>query len=255
MQTFKLSIVTIHLNDFEGLRRTHDSLRKTLPSGTVEWLVIDGASEPDTGAQQAILDRVRDEAHQYLSGPDRGIYDAMNKGAAAASGEYLLFLNAGDRLHDQLVLADLYEDLQQKPDMLWGCYDEAGRAAPVQNIKPRSTRFLWWNMPSSHQAMLFRRSCLGAQPYNPDFRIAGDLDLVIRLIRDGATVHRSEQRICVADYSGASNTRTREANRELGIIRKRYFHIPLWASKLIAASRRLIGRIGAWGALRRAWKT
>lgn len=96
----KLSIITINRNNADGLRRTLESTFDAQP-GFNDWeqIVVDGAS---TDGSFAVLDKWKDDPHLgwHVSEPDKGIYNAMNKGAAHARGEYLLFLNSGDMLLD-----------------------------------------------------------------------------------------------------------------------------------------------------------
>ena len=85
------SIVTICWNAVEDLKRTSESVEKQIYRN-FEWIVIDGGSEDET------LDFIKDckEVSQWISEPDKGIYDAWNKGIKLSKGEYVLILNAGD---------------------------------------------------------------------------------------------------------------------------------------------------------------
>ena len=94
-----LTVITVHLDDFDGLLRTCQSLRTTLSTKNVEWIVIDGGSVTHSKEQNLASDLAKSCATHYLSEPDDGIYDAMNKGTQLASGAYVLYLNAGDELH------------------------------------------------------------------------------------------------------------------------------------------------------------
>ena len=116
-----LSIVTIHLNDFDGLRDTHRSLQRILTAQQVNWIVIDGESSIQTEDQKKCIDHVRSIAGYFLFEPDTGIYDAMNKGVRQASGDYILFLNAGDELHPDFDI-DMIKNLAAKTQtgMIWG---------------------------------------------------------------------------------------------------------------------------------------
>lgn len=91
----KLSIITINYNDIEGLRRTFYSVVNQ-SFKDFEYIVIDGGS--DDGSKEFLEDN-RLYFHYWVSEPDKGIYNAMNKGILAANGEYLLFLNSGDTFY------------------------------------------------------------------------------------------------------------------------------------------------------------
>lgn len=92
----KLSIITICFNNINGLKRTYDSVKNQTARQKFEWIVIDGAS--NDGTPQWLRDHDSEIDH-WVSEPDTGIFNAMNKGIKIASGEYLLFMNAGDPLN------------------------------------------------------------------------------------------------------------------------------------------------------------
>jgi glycosyltransferase involved in cell wall biosynthesis len=90
----KLSIITINYNNLEGLQRTVESVvNQTWQE--FEYIVIDGGS---TDGSADFIESQSETIDYWVSEPDKGIYNAMNKGIAKASGEYLLFLNSGDHL-------------------------------------------------------------------------------------------------------------------------------------------------------------
>lgn len=96
----KLSIITINYNNVAGLQKTIDSvLNQTWQE--FEYIVIDGGS---TDGSATYLASHNNELTYWVSEPDQGIYNAMNKGIAKATGEYLLFLNSGDHLYNEDVL-------------------------------------------------------------------------------------------------------------------------------------------------------
>ncbi len=96
----KLSIITINYNDASGLKKTMNSVMSQTFS-EFEYIVIDGNS---TDASVATIKSYKNDRLQWLSEPDSGIYNAMNKGIVRATGEYLLFLNSGDFLISNTVL-------------------------------------------------------------------------------------------------------------------------------------------------------
>jgi putative colanic acid biosynthesis glycosyltransferase len=174
-----VSVVTICLNDLAGLQATHGSLRRqTLPPA--QWLVMDGGSGDGTvewlrGVDWAPL--------AWLSEPDRGIYDAMNKGLARTTARYVLFLNSGDVLSSPDVLQAVEEALAASavpPPLLYGdCFE----VYPDGRAFLRRARPHFWvpiGMPTTHQAMYFRVDALG-QGFEADYRLSGDYEAVCRL--------------------------------------------------------------------------
>ncbi len=96
----KFSIITINYNNFEGLKRTVESVVNQTWKD-FEYIIIDGGS---TDGSVEYIETQRQYVDYWISEPDKGIYSAMNKGIAKATGEYLLFLNSGDEFYDAEVL-------------------------------------------------------------------------------------------------------------------------------------------------------
>ena len=106
----QLSIITINYNNLEGLKKTVASIiHQTWKE--FEYIVIDGGS---IDGSAAYIESQSDKIDYWVSEPDNGIYNAMNKGIAKATGEYLLFLNSGDDLTDLKALEENYTHLQEK---------------------------------------------------------------------------------------------------------------------------------------------
>lgn len=119
-----LSIITINLNNRTGLAGTLASVFAQRFSG-FEYIVIDGGS---TDGSRELVEQHADRIHYWVSEKDRGIYDAMNKGIAAAHGEYLIFLNSGDSFTDATTLERCMQHIAHDPaaDILYADYYEVG---------------------------------------------------------------------------------------------------------------------------------
>jgi len=250
-----ISIITVHLNDFSGLEQTCRSLQALRSRAGIQWVVIDGASSPADDGDREIFDLVRRSSDTFISEPDTGIYDAMNKGIGLAREPYLLFLNAGDRLHPDFSPARIFEEAAEtNPDMIWGSYDESGKNNRLANLQPKSKKWLWWGMPTSHQAILFRRDFLNPDRYDTSLKIAGDYDLVLKLLKKGAAIRTTTIPICVSDGMGVSNMQQDAALNEQMLVRKRYFGTSAVVNQSVSAAHRLIGGIGRVRFLRKLWK-
>ncbi|WP_455614050.1 glycosyltransferase [Bacteroides congonensis] len=113
-----ISIITVVLNNRVGLELTAASVVNQICFSNMEWIVIDGGST-DGGVD--VLKSYQDELTYWVSEPDGGIYEAMNKGLMHANGEYVLFLNAGDALCSADVMTHVLEDTRYgKVDYLSG---------------------------------------------------------------------------------------------------------------------------------------
>ena len=111
----KVSIVTINYNNANGLAKTLKSVLEQTYND-IDYIVIDGAS---TDGSKAILQEYGDRLSYWISEPDEGIYDAMNKGIDRATGDYLLFLNSGDTLYNNRVL-NHFVSLETQEDIVYG---------------------------------------------------------------------------------------------------------------------------------------
>lgn len=115
----KLSIITINYNDSQGLEKTIVSvINQTFRD--FQYIVIDGNS---TDGSREVLEKYDKYIDKWISEPDSGIYNAMNKGASFANGEYLLFLNSGDFLYNNYVLQRLFENEFDQDIVSCACCD------------------------------------------------------------------------------------------------------------------------------------
>lgn len=111
----KLSIITINYNNAEGLEKTIKSVISQ-SYNDFEYIVIDGGS---TDGSKEIIESYSDKISYWVSEPDKGIYNAMNKGINHAKGEYLLFMNSGDILNLDTNLKDIEKDLESGEDIIY----------------------------------------------------------------------------------------------------------------------------------------
>lgn len=152
----RLSIVTICYNNVEGLRET---LRSTLDAqysfDDFEQIVVDGGS---TDGTKEVLEEYKDRLAWYCSESDNGIYDAMNKGAAHARGEYLLFLNSGDILLEDMLVEAMDESFSEDlvySDILFLSGRKVTKSISPSMAEMTSGWFLFNSLP--HQATFIRR--------------------------------------------------------------------------------------------------
>lgn len=178
MSDFKqplLSIVTITRNNLSGLKLTLDSINtQRLPIdywSSVEWVVIDGASTDGTHEYIAGISCVAKKC--ILSEPDKGIFDAMNKGLYLASGRYVLFLNSGDVFADCNVISSTLPVLKGEYEIV------CGQVMTTSDGACLGLADLGKWLP--HQGVFISRALHLEFPYDVNFKIFGDLDLWMRL--------------------------------------------------------------------------
>jgi len=186
---FKLSIITVNYNNLEGLKKTVKSvLHQTWKE--FEYIVIDGGS---TDGSKDFIESQRDKIDYWVSEQDKGIYNAMNKGIKAASGEYLLFLNSGDVLIDNPNILNFCKEKLQEDIVAFDCFLEkenkvVGRRAHIE--KP--TLFYVIQYGFKHQSTFIKKSLfekLGL--YNEFYKIASDYEFWIRCFLDSSTTSKS----------------------------------------------------------------
>lgn len=194
----KFSIITCTYNASEVLQRTLDSVMSQT-WGQIEHIIVDGASKDSTMAMaEAYRRRSAEEETEHdiiiKSEPDRGLYDAMNKGLQLATGDYVVFLNAGDVLPTDETLENISNDVNERSDgrlpaVLYGdtnIIDNNGellrprRLAPPDDLSWRSFRH---GMLVCHQAFYVRTDIAKAEPYNLKYRFSADVDWCIRVMK------------------------------------------------------------------------
>lgn len=217
------SVVTITYNAAAVLRPTLDSvMMQDYPN--VEHLIIDGASTDETLAIAKAYRKQSDEAEnghvvKIQSEPDKGLYDAMNKGLRLATGDYIVFMNAGDRFPeadtlDKVMLAAVVGDGEERPAVLFGntdIIDDKGnflyhrRLSPPERLTWRSFRY---GMVVCHQAFYARTDIARSLPYDTTFRYSADVDWCIRVMKEGERQHLLLRNIhaVVANYMEEGQT-------------------------------------------------
>ncbi len=196
----KFSVITVTYNAAGVLEDTIQSVISQTYHH-VEYIIVDGAS---TDGTMAIVDRYRSRIHTVVSEPDKGLYDAMNKGMALATGDYLCFLNAGDCFHEDDTLQQMVHTLHgtELPDVMYGntaIVDAEGHFLRMRRLSPPDQ--LNWKsfrqgMLVCHQAFFAKRSL--AVPYNLTYRYSSDFDWCIRVMKKAQSFHYT--RLTVIDY-------------------------------------------------------
>lgn len=178
-----LSIVTITYNNLSGLHKTFDSLSSWLSERDnnhwFEWIVIDGGSKDGS---VEFLNRHNHLIDYWVSEPDKGVYNAMNKGIKASKGDYLWFLNAGDCKIESLSAEDLQGCLREGSKIIYGdIFEEdcnGNRHLLKQTDSLSVDHFIGGHL--SHQSMFISRELFSTTLYDESFRIAADHDFVIK---------------------------------------------------------------------------
>jgi len=205
----KFSIVTVCYNSVQTIEDTLRSVAaQTWPE--VEHILVDGGSNDGT---LAIVERYRESLSKVISEPDHGIYDAMNKGVHAATGDVIGFLNADDFYAHANVLGDVARLMTREHlDALFGDVEFFRPENPAVAVRRysssrfRPSRIAWGWMPA-HPASFFRREVFQkAGPFRTDYRIAGDFEFVVRAFGCKALRYRHLPEVLVRMRTGGIST-------------------------------------------------
>ena len=233
-----ITYVTVTYNAADVLQRTLDSvLAQDYPD--IVHLIIDGASTD--GTQEMVNDYIEcsndsGNGHriQLMSEPDKGIYDAMNKGLRSLDGDYVCFLNAGDFLPASDTVSRIAAAVAESaPAVLYGdtdIVDAEGRflhhrrLATPENLTWKSSRH---GMLVCHQAFYARTDFAIATPYDQQYRYSADVDWCIRIMKaaDKEKVPLQNLHMVVANYTEVCQTTLhhRESLKERDRVMERHY--------------------------------
>ena len=205
----KISLVTVCFNSARTLEAALASVAAQKWADR-EHIVIDGGSKDGT---LEIIERWRPALAYAISEPDRGIYDAMNKGLARATGDVVAFLNSDDRYIDGEVLGEVAQAFASADvDAVFGDVDFVRPGAPDRVVRRYSSaRFtperLKTGLLPAHPALFVRRSVFDrVGPFNADYHIAGDFEFVVRAFGDGRLRYKYLPRVMVRMQTGGAST-------------------------------------------------
>ncbi len=202
MKEYSVSIITVNLNNKAGLLKTIRSIQNQT-FNEIDYIVIDGGS---TDGSKELIEQTQ-FISKWVCEEDEGIYDAMNKGIGLATGEYLLFLNSGDCLHDNATLEKIVPLLNQF-DIIYGDLFFADKLNPYIYHYPSELSFSFlFNASLAHPATFIKRDLFGRfGQYDTRFQIVADWAFFINVIvKKNASTKHIKQIISDFDTNGISS--------------------------------------------------
>ncbi len=203
----RISIITVCYNEEKSIHITLDSVLKQR-SMNFEYIIKDGLSTDKTNdIVEDYKDKFKEKGvcFKHLSCKDLGIYDAMNKASDYCSGDYILFLNAGDYLFNETVLEVVEKKMNfSAKDVYCGhaiVSDILGKALFKADLSLFEKR-----MPFVHQASFIKRKLFLRYKYNLKYKICADYNLFLTLFQEGKSFEVIDTIICVYDAMGISST-------------------------------------------------
>lgn len=222
----KISIVTVCLN-------AKDTIEETLLSifnqtfGNIEVIIIDGTSKDGT---LEIIDKYKDKITHFISEPDNGIYDAMNKGIKLTTGDFICFLNAGDIFFDNNIVEKVEKKLTQNPEcrFLFGdaeyISDKASKITTYNNIKNEFS-IIFDNI--CHQSIFYHKNLFEKFGlYAQKFKIYADWDFNINcLVKNKVKAKYLPLTICKFKLGGTCSTLENEkiCKKEKQLLVEKYY--------------------------------
>lgn len=177
----KISIITVVYN---GEAVVEDTIKSVLEQDypNIEYWIIDGASKDKT---LGIINKYASHI-KLISEPDKGVYDAMNKGIDSATGEWILFMNAGDYFYSTTSVSDIFSknEIQDNISVVYG--DAEFRLKNIAYISEASDEVTTDRyMPFSHQAAFTRTGVTKQTKFDLEYKIAADTAFFLRLVTKG----------------------------------------------------------------------
>lgn len=198
MNQEKISVVTVVYNAVSIIEETIKSvLAQTYAN--LEYIVIDGGS---TDGTIDVIRKYEDKISLTISEPDKGIYDAMNKGIDKATGGWINFMNAGDHFYSPSVVADIFDVREEDYSKYATIYGDAEyRLKSFSYIRQGYECDRDHFMPFSHQAAFARADIAKKNKFNLKYKIAADTEFFLRLNREGYLLKHVSVIVCSYDAS------------------------------------------------------
>ena len=202
----KYTIITINFNNSAELRQTIESvLGQTMKD--FEYIVIDGGS---TDGSVEVIKDYADHIDYWVSEPDKGVYNAMNKGLGKAHGEYVNFMNSGDTFH----YPDVLEEVDSKigdADILFGnvCNRATGIRYGGIKVDSEVTLLTLKKEILCHQATFYRRTIFERHPYDESLKLIADWKVNLQaIVFDNCKVKVVDTIVANYDLTGMSSTQS-----------------------------------------------
>ncbi len=210
-----VSVITVTYNAQEFLERTINSVI-IQENCEFEYIIIDGASTDNT---KKIIKNYESKIDFCLSEPDDGLYDAMNKGIQNATGEYIIFMNAGDTFSDDCTLENIKSVINlEVDDVVYGdrYYIHQDGRKDLQKAKPIESVFK--GMPFGHQSCLVKTKILKTTPFNITYKYAADYNLIIELYQQEKNFKYVNFPVCNFLHGGTSESGLRPYLEALKVV-------------------------------------
>ncbi len=215
----KVSIITVTRNNAAGLENTLRSIEALESADSFEWIIIDGHSTDNT---DALVAENRERIDLFAKDEGSGIYGAMNQGVSLATGEYIIFMNAGDCFAGSKVVSKIVPQLQHSI-----VYGRAFHEDGSEQFAYDKARKPWQGMPFGHQSVFVRKELLLNHPFDQSFRISADFDFLLWAISSKIEMFHTSVEVAQIEGGGVSAVSVIPRVRESYRAARRYYLLDL----------------------------
>lgn len=211
-----VTIITIVYNDSINIENTILSCINQSYLN-VEYIIIDGGS---TDGTKKIIKNYSDKINCVISEPDKGIYDAMNKGINLANGKWVIFMNAGDTFSNNHVLKDFIDKKFNETVVYGNCFIQYENG--VNRIsKPNSLETLWKGMTFSHQSVFIKNELIKENLFNLNYKFCADFNQLFSAYLKGIKFTHWDYIIANIEAGGVSDAKRYTSTNEVYLVNKR----------------------------------
>lgn len=200
----KVTIITVCYNSENVIRETINSVIRQ-NYNNIEYILVDGKSDDST------VDIIKEASSKidyikYISEKDDGIYDAMNKGLKLAEGDYIIFLNAGDKFCNNDVIKNISENFNENIDIVYGniIKEKEGKYEKIKYSSKYHYKFII-GRTVCHQAMFINKNAIERYGnYDLNFKLASDYDFILRVLVQKGSFKYIDLDVVIYDLNGIS---------------------------------------------------
>ena len=212
----KITVITVCFNAEKTIKKTIESVIGQEYSN-VEYIIIDGMSNDNT--QHIIEEYTSRYQIKYLSEHDEGIYDAMNKAIKLSTGDYMIFMNAGDSFINNKVLTEFNKSIgQSEYDIYYGNVITTINDDILEVIKFDKVRMKKFNILKGdslcHQSLFVKTNLMNENKFDLKYKICADKKFIVESYKKGKTFKYLNLNISYYDRDGISSTQTKKLQEE-----------------------------------------